>query len=143
MACGGEVPDPDQLRDWVMDSLRHLGVPEPAEICVRVVDAEEGAALNRAHRNREGPTNVLAFPGMAPLLGDIVLCADVVHSEASAAGRPVEHHWAHLCVHAVLHLLGHTHDAEDSAEAMENLEREILAGWGIPDPYRGVGQAAG
>lgn len=71
-----------------------------------------------------------------PLLGDLVICAPVVEGEAREQGKPLNAHYAHLTVHGVLHLLGWDHDNDVEAEAMEQLEREILAGLGVDDPYR-------
>ncbi|HEV2211889.1 MAG TPA: rRNA maturation RNase YbeY, partial [Gammaproteobacteria bacterium] len=70
-----------------------------------------------------------------PVLGDLVICAPVVAREAREQGKSAEAHWAHLVVHGCLHLLGFDHEAEAEAEAMESLERQILAGLGLPDPY--------
>ena len=90
---------------------------------------------------KDGATNVLSFPheqlpGIAPsLLGDVVICAPVVASEAVAQGKSLEAHWAHMVVHGVLHLQGYDHQNSAEAEEMESLERRILAGLGYPDPY--------
>jgi probable rRNA maturation factor len=70
-----------------------------------------------------------------PLLGDLVICAPVVEREAHEQGKPLNAHYAHLTVHGVLHLLGLDHEDVREAEAMELLEREILAGLGYEDPY--------
>ena len=70
-----------------------------------------------------------------PLLGDLVLCAPVIAKEASAQGKPLAAHYAHLTVHGTLHLLGWDHEDPREAECMEQLERGILAGLGLPDPY--------
>src|SRR5690606_41420370 len=103
-------------------------------------------APSRHARGKDQATNVLSFPAELPeglpegvhmpLLGDIVLCAPVVAREAREQGKPLAAHYAHLTVHGVLHLLGWDHEDEKDAEAMEQLEREILAGLGIDDPYR-------
>lgn len=69
------------------------------------------------------------------MLGDLVLCAPVIAREAAEQGKPLKHHYAHMVVHGVLHLLGHDHMHEAEAEAMEAIEREVLAGLGIADPY--------
>jgi len=71
-----------------------------------------------------------------PLLGDLVLCAPVIAREAREQGKPLPAHYAHLTVHGTLHLLGWDHEDAREAEAMEQLEREILASMGLPDPYR-------
>jgi probable rRNA maturation factor len=110
-----------------------------AEITVRIVDAEEGQALNRDYRQKDYATNVLTFDyAQAPLvIADLVLCAPVVAAEAKAMRRPLGDHYAHLLVHGALHAQGHDHEtSEADAEAMEALEIRILAGLGYPNPYR-------
>ncbi|WP_420428214.1 rRNA maturation RNase YbeY [Algiphilus sp.] len=109
-------------------------------LCLRVVDAEESRALNHQFRGRDKPTNVLSFPAASPLpelpqLGDIVLCAPVIQLEAEVQGKAPRAHWAHMVVHGVLHLRGYDHQNSDEAEAMEALERGILAKLGFADPY--------
>ncbi|MGA0606070.1 rRNA maturation RNase YbeY [Phenylobacterium sp. VNQ135] len=95
-------------------------------------------ALNARFRDQDKPTNVLSFP--APPnpekhLGDVALAFGVCAREAVEQGKPLADHLQHLVVHGVLHLLGYDHMSEDEAEAMEGLERVILAGLGISDPY--------
>ena len=101
-------------------------------------------ALNRDYRDKDKPTNVLSFPGgnVAGLpddepstLGDIVICPAVLAAEAAEQGKPLEHHWAHLCIHGALHLAGYDHVEESDAKSMESLETELLAKLGVPDPY--------
>ena len=70
------------------------------------------------------------------LLGDVVLAFETVTAEAAAQGKPLADHLRHLVVHGVLHLLGHDHEDDDEAAAMEALECAILARMGVPDPYR-------
>ncbi|CAN7468973.1 rRNA maturation RNase YbeY [Phenylobacterium sp. LjRoot225] len=95
--------------------------------------------LNARFRGKDSPTNVLSFP--APpnperLLGDVALAFGVCAREAVDQGKPLAHHLQHLVVHGVLHLLGYDHMSDDEAEAMEGLERVVLAGIGVPDPYQ-------
>lgn len=137
------VPSAASFRRWVAAALE--GRREEAGLAIRLVGADEGRELNRQYRGRDYATNVLSFPadlpeglppGIAPpLLGDLVICVPVVEREAREQGKPPAHHYAHLTVHGVLHLLGHDHEVEADAEAMEAAERAILAGLGIPDPY--------
>jgi len=94
--------------------------------------------LNRRFRQQDRPTNVLSFP--APqnperFLGDIALAFGVCAREAEEQGKPLAHHLQHLVAHGVLHLLGYDHETDAQAEEMEGLERAVLAGLGIPDPY--------
>lgn len=110
-----------------------------AELTLRFVDADEGRALNRTYRGRDYATNVLTFAyaeaDTDPVSGDIVLCCPVVEQEASAQGKPLVAHYAHLVVHGVLHAQGYDHEAEDEAGEMEALETELLAALGFPNPY--------
>ncbi|HSC65725.1 MAG TPA: rRNA maturation RNase YbeY [Caldimonas sp.] len=109
----------------------------PAEITVRIVDGDEGLALNRDFRGQDHATNVLTFPyDVAPVLGaDLVLCAPVVEAEAAAQGIPLVAHYAHLIVHGALHAQGFDHERAADARRMEARESEILASFGLPDPY--------
>lgn len=137
------VPSSASFRKWVTAALADRDAP--AEMAIRIVGADEGRELNRTYRGKDYATNVLSFPAESPeglpedvelpLLGDLVICAEVVAREAAEQGKRPADHWAHLVVHGTLHLLGWDHEADDEAEAMEAREREILAGLGIADPY--------
>lgn len=133
------LPAAGTLRAFAEAAL--AGRREDGELSVRIVDTDEGRALNRDYRDKDYATNVLSFPAELPpgvplpILGDLVLCAPVIAREAEEQGKPLKHHYAHMLVHGVLHLLGHDHMDEAEAEAMEAIEREVLAGLGIPDPY--------
>ena len=141
----GGLPAAVSFRKWVAAALD--GRIREADLAIRLVRSKEARALNRHYRGKDYPTNVLSFPAeMAegvklpkgvkmPLLGDLVLCAPVIAKEAREQKKPLAAHYAHLTVHGALHLLGWDHDDERDAEAMEQLEREILAGLGIADPY--------
>lgn len=111
---------------------------ETAEITVRVVDAEEGQALNRDYRHKDYATNVLTFDyaGAPHVAADLVLCAPVVAREAAALGKPLAEHYAHLLVHGALHAQGWDHETSESdAEAMEAREAAILQTLGFSNPY--------
>jgi len=140
------LPAAVSFRKWVAAALD--GRIREADLAIRIVDAREGRALNRHYRGKDYATNVLSFPAdvaegvklpkgvKMPLLGDLVICAPVVAKEAREQGKPLNAHYAHLTVHGALHLLGWDHEDDADAECMEKLEREILAGLGIEDPYR-------
>jgi probable rRNA maturation factor len=135
------IPSPASFRQWVAAALTGAKRRKPAEVALRVVDAEEGRALNRDYRGKDYATNVLSFPAelppgvKLPLLGDLAICAPVVAREAAEQHKRPRDHWAHLTVHGTLHLLGYDHTEEAEAETMETLETRILAGLGIADPY--------
>ena len=109
----------------------------PADITVRIVASEEARALNRDFRGKDYATNVLTFDySHAPRVhADLVLCADVVESEAKAQSLSIEAHYAHLLVHGTLHAQGHDHERDDDAERMESRESAVLAALGFADPY--------
>ncbi len=102
--------------------------------------------LNARFRAKDSPTNVLSFP--APPnpeghLGDIALAYETCAAEALTQHKPLAHHLQHLVAHGVLHLIGYDHQTDAEADAMEALERRVLAGLGVPDPYADEGQRAG
>lgn len=106
------------------------------EVSVVLADNAAIRRLNARWRDRDRATNVLSFPQAGgPLLGDIVLGYETLANEATVAGRPLEHHIAHLVVHGCLHLLGYNHQEDAEADRMEDLERAALSTIGIPDPY--------
>ena len=147
-ATAEPVPDEDDLRGWIAMTLSRVATSSrearrDAEVCVRLVDADEMATLNATWRDRAGPTNVLSFPAALPaelnlpLLGDIVICAPVVRTEAAAQHKALQAPRAHMAVHGTLHLLGYDHIEEQDAAVMEALESAILAELHYPCPYRG------
>jgi probable rRNA maturation factor len=137
------IPAAVSFRKWVAAALK--GRIRNADLAIRIVDSKEGQALNLHYRGKDYPTNVLSFPAelpeglpagiKLPLLGDLVICAPVVAREANEQGKSLAAHYAHLTVHGCLHLLGWDHEDSVEADAMEQLEREILAELGISDPY--------
>ncbi|OOE54942.1 MULTISPECIES: rRNA maturation RNase YbeY [Salinivibrio] len=141
IACENEqgLPSDDQLQAWFEQAVR-TARPQ-AEVTIRIVDEGESQSLNRDYRGKDKPTNVLSFPFDAPpgveidLLGDLVVCRQVVEQEAQQQGKALMDHWAHMVVHGSLHLLGYDHIEDDEAEQMEALERELLAAMGVSDPY--------
>ena len=136
-----DLPAEAQLRRWVELALRQRTAD--SELTIRLVDAEEGQELNAEYRGKDSATNVLSFAlnegeeavAGLPLMGDIVLAAEVVAREAAEQGKDLHAHYAHLTVHGMLHLQGHDHETDTEAEAMEALETVILARLGYTDPY--------
>jgi len=134
------LPAPSTLSRWARAAL-----DRPASVTLRIVGAREGRSLNARYRGRDHATNVIAFvyDDGGRLEGDIVLCAPVLRREAKIARRTLREHCAHLVVHGMLHLQGYDHDTERRASAMEARERDILAGFGVPDPYRSGAKRGG
>lgn len=132
-------PDQQQIQLWIDTALDDYR--QDAEIVVRIVDEQESAELNEQYRHKSGPTNILSFPADLPegieldLLGDLVICAPVIEKEALEQHKILAHHWAHIIVHGVLHLLGYDHIVEAEAELMENKEIAILSKLDINNPY--------
>ncbi|MQY52703.1 rRNA maturation RNase YbeY [Rhodocyclus gracilis] len=137
-ACNAaELPSRPLVRSWVRAALDVDG-GRGGRIVVRFVDPEEGRQLNHDYRGRDYATNVLSFPyEQEPVVcGDLVVCAEVAAREAVEQGKTLTAHYAHLCVHGILHLLGYDHEiSDDEADIMEQHEREVMAALGFSDPY--------
>ena len=123
---------------------RHLRLPGAGHASIVLGSDVMVQGLNRAYRGKDAPTNVLSFPYQARpgadaqddgYLGDIVLAAETVAREATERGIPIAQHAQHLAVHGLLHLLHYDHQTDAEAEAMEQVERNVLAALGIADPY--------
>ncbi|MGO2499321.1 MAG: rRNA maturation RNase YbeY [Vibrio litoralis] len=133
------LPTEAQLQQW-LESAITLFQPQ-AEVTIRIVENEESQQLNRDYRGKDKPTNVLSFPFEAPpgieidLLGDLIICKQVVEAEAKEQSKPLSAHWAHMVVHGSLHLLGYDHIEDEEAEEMESIETEIMQKLGFDDPY--------
>lgn len=133
-----DLPSPAMIRKVAKHALNTLG--KIGGMCVRVVDEEEGTALNEQfRREKKGPTNVLSFSYGDEVpnnyLGDIVICVPVVFQEAQEQQKSVRDHFNHLLVHGILHLLGYDHEEEIDANSMEKQEIAILASLNIANPY--------
>lgn len=133
------IPAEQVFTTWVAAALPPN--MQDAELTIRVVSQAESEALNHQYRGQAKPTNVLSFPCELPeevdlpLLGDLVICAAVVETEALAQSKLLEAHWAHMVIHGTLHLLGYDHIADAEAEQMEALETQLLTGLGYAAPY--------
>ena len=141
IACEQEtgLPTAEQIEQWATAAVQPQS--DEMEMTVRIVDEAESHALNLNYRGKDRPTNVLSFPFECPdevelpLLGDLVICRQVVEREAQEQEKPLMAHWAHMVVHGSLHLLGYDHIEDDEAEEMESLETQIMTGLGFADPY--------
>ncbi len=149
-----EIPDICYFEAWSKEVIRkisplsHLTCENQSdieqEIClnIRIVDSDESQELNKEYRGKDKSTNVLSFPherieGLPFLiLGDLVICAPVVHNEAKESKKTTISHWAHLTIHGILHLLGYDHIQEEDAIIMESLEIDLLKQFNIANPYQ-------
>ena len=133
------VPDDADLEQWM--AVFSAAVSAQGEVTVRIVDRAEITQLNRQYRNCNQPTNILSFPFVDPpgvcsdILGDMVICAEIITVQAQQQHIVVQHHWAHMLAHGLLHLLGHDHQQEAEAQTMEEMEKVLLALLQIADPY--------
>lgn len=137
-----DLPTEDQLILWATSALTTRTQYEEPELTIRIVDEEESQELNHEYRGKDKPTNVLSFPFEAPahvpipLLGDLVICKQVVEREAIEQGKTLTAHWAHMTVHGCLHLLGYDHIDDEEAEEMEGIERIVMAELDFDNPYK-------
>ncbi|MGJ8681653.1 rRNA maturation RNase YbeY [Paraglaciecola sp.] len=145
-----DIPNEECLITWIDAVFAELN-EQDKEITVRIVDEDEMRELNHQYRGKDKTTNVLSFPFEMPelffpegaineetpnLLGDLVICTQVVATEAELQNKKNLHHWAHMIVHGTLHLFGFDHINDDEAQVMEALEIEILRKLAIDDPYQ-------
>ncbi|MCU7938503.1 MAG: rRNA maturation RNase YbeY [gamma proteobacterium symbiont of Bathyaustriella thionipta] len=148
------IPVKYKIESWVKCALMaeqqmpnsEQRVNNDYELTIRIVDKDEIQSLNKTYRHKDKATNVLSFPYedfpfdtpleiQVPLLGDLVICHDIVVEEAQQQGKSIEAHWAHMVIHGVLHLKGYDHIEDDEASIMEALEVTILKKLNISDPY--------
>ncbi len=138
------LPDAAQVvTTGVIAALNAAKIKDQADVVVLLCDDDEMRALNKEYRQKNAPTNVLSFPapktmrikGVLDHLGDIALGLETCVREAKEQGKSLKNHVMHLSVHGALHLLGYDHIADDEAETMESLERDILKTLGVDDPY--------
>lgn len=142
LACAdtANLPTEADFQRWLDAAV--LPFQEEAEVTIRLVDEAESNQLNLTYRGKDKPTNVLSFPFECPpgvelqLLGDLIICRQVVEREASEQNKPLLAHWAHMVVHGSLHLLGYDHIDDDEAEEMEALEVEFMQALGYDNPYQ-------
>lgn len=152
-----DLPSIERLQQWLSvvftqleileadkSSLKHTVFEKNLmpEVNIRIVSAKESQSLNAQYRGKDKATNVLSFESDLPdfipsgFLGDLVICAELVQTEAEEQQKLTANHWAHLCVHGTLHLLGYDHVLESDAQKMESIEVEILDKLSIDDPYQ-------
>jgi probable rRNA maturation factor len=128
------------LKETLQQVMVDLGKGE-SELLIRIVDKAEIQDLNKTYRDKDRLTNVLSFPSDLPIeideaiLGDVVICTNVVADEAKAQNKTFDHHLMHMAIHGTLHLLGYDHVEESDANKMESLEIEILEKIEIANPY--------
>jgi len=127
-----QLPTRQQFRRWVKAALE-----QDVHMALRIVDEIEGCALNASYRDKDYATNVLTFvyDDTDPLYGDVVICAPVVAREAKEQGKDLLAHYAHLTLHAALHLQGYDHEKQREAEAMEARETALMLKLRYPAPY--------
>jgi probable rRNA maturation factor len=144
IAClATELPTKKQFQLWVDTALEEVS-SDPSqefELTIRLVNSEESQQLNNQYRSKDKPTNVLSFPFEVPdgielnLLGDLIICIEVMEQEAKEQNKALFDHWAHLVIHGCLHLVGFDHISDSEALEMESIEIIILEKLGITNPY--------
>lgn len=137
---------PLPLTDQALTNLAELALKDhqkDAELTIRLVNSEEMIYLNHTYRKQNKTTNVLAFPCSlpdnieleCPLLGDIIICPEVLFAESQQFNKSLEEHWSLIVIHGILHLLGYDHIKEDEATIMQSIEVKLLTEIGYANPY--------
>ena len=132
--------DEEKLSKVCQDFLNKNSIGD-SELLIRLVSPVEIQVLNKDYRNKNQVTNVLAFKSDIPeeieesILGDVVICVDVVREEALVGDKKFTDHLTHMAIHGILHLIGHDHEDITSANKMESIEINFLGGLGISNPY--------
>ena len=141
LACDFDnLPSFEQFELWANSALAEL--KPDAELTIRISESTESQQLNHEYRGKNKPTNVLSFPFDAPpgielpLIGDLIICPDIVKAESIEQEKTFHDHFAHMVIHGCLHLMGYDHIDEEDALEMETLEKNVLAKLDISDPYR-------
>lgn len=135
------LPSLATMQDWVKEALIMGGRNEDSELTVRFTDKKEIHELNYEYRNMDKPTNILSFPFECPdevslpLIGDLVICNEILVQEAKDQNKSFNEHLCHLLIHGALHLIGYDHIKDDEASIMEGLEIKVLAKIGFKNPY--------
>ena len=135
-----KLVDVDRVKDIAQRLMNDFGVGE-SELLVRLVSAVEIQVLNNEYRGKNQPTNVLSFASEIPvevdevILGDVVICVEVVREEAIVGDKDFTEHLSHMLIHGILHLLGYAHDELEAANKMESIEIEFLEKLGVKNPY--------
>jgi len=133
------APTIEQFDLWVETVIEEFD--DFFQVSIEIVDEQLSSELNKTYRAQDKPTNVLSFALDLPeeveedLIGDLAICAPLVEAEAKLQGKLLLHHWAHLTIHGVLHLLGYDHNEDSQAEEMEGLEIKLLKRLNIANPY--------
>lgn len=141
-ACSTEIP----LEEHDLINIATLALRDhqkDAELTIRLVDEEEMIYLNNTYRKQNKSTNVLAFPSSLPadielefpLLGDVIICPQVLLTESQQLNKPLQEHWSLIVIHGVLHLLGYDHINDDDAIIMQTIEVKLLAEMSYANPY--------
>ena len=141
IACEWDnLPSQSQFELWANSALQSL-TPD-AELTIRISDNQESQQLNHQYRGKNKSTNVLSFPFESPpgielpLIGDLIICPEVVYQEAIDQDKSFHDHFAHMVIHGCLHLVGYDHITTDEADEMETIEKKLLIDLNIADPYR-------
>jgi len=133
--------DEEKLKLTCQQFMQESSVGD-SELLIRLVSPLEIQVLNKEYRSKNQVTNVLSFQSDVPeevgelILGDVVICVDVVREEAVVGGKAFSDHLFHMAIHGILHLIGHDHTDLVSANKMELIEIDFLKKIGIDNPYQ-------
>ncbi|BAP58527.1 rRNA maturation RNase YbeY [Candidatus Tachikawaea gelatinosa] len=133
------LPKKKDIYNWINATIPSLKYKK--SITLRVVNKKESSELNFKYRGKKNPTNILSFSFLEtnlnhiPLIGDLVICAEILENEAYYQKKKIKEHWAHIIIHGTLHLFGYDHVSNHQKKIMENLEKKIMMSLGYCNPY--------
>jgi len=132
------IPSPYKIKKWANLSFNKR---EKAIVIIKLASSDEIMKINKQFFNKNNPCNVLSFPNNSVLdsgeyvLGDIIICPDIVKKESDLYNKDIDSRWAHMIIHSMLHIQGYTHEKKNDKLTMEKRERELMQFLGYQDPY--------
>ena len=132
------IPSDYKIKKWSKLAFKNT---HKSIVTIKLAHSKEIMKLNKQYFNKNKSCNVLSFPNNSQLdsrvhiLGDIIVCPDVVKNESDLYNKDIDSRWAHMIIHSMLHLQGYTHDLSKHRVIMENKEKELMNILGYSDPY--------
>ncbi|MBT3549053.1 MAG: rRNA maturation RNase YbeY [Gammaproteobacteria bacterium] len=132
------IPDNIKIKKWATVAFE---TKRDSLVIIKIAHKDEIMKLNKFFFKKNKPTNVLSFPNNSIvktgefILGDIIICPEIINNESKTYNIDRQNRWAHMIIHSMLHLQGYTHDLDKHQVIMENREKKLMNLLGYSDPY--------